>query len=134
MSSRLFQEVREKRGLCYAIKTHLEQSRDYSYEIIYSGTVKEKVNEVKKIVLTEIQKLKDLSSKDFDEAKETLLGLKQINQEKCDSTMIDLLSEEIGGNAENYYSYEENISRVKLKEVQNLSKLKGFSFVSLIPG
>jgi len=51
MSSRLFQEVREKRGLCYAIKSNLEQSKDYSYELIYVGTVKEKVNEIKKIVL-----------------------------------------------------------------------------------
>jgi predicted Zn-dependent peptidase len=133
MSSRLFQEVREKRGLCYAIKSHLEQSKDYSYEIIYTGTVKEKIKAVREIVLKEIKKLGELKQKDFDEAKETLIGLKQISKEKCDSTMIDLLSEEIGGNAENYYNYEENISKVKLKEVQELSKLKGYSFVALVP-
>ena len=57
MSSRLFQEVREKRGLCYSIKSHLEQSKDYSYEFIYTGTEKDKVSEVKKIVLREIKKL-----------------------------------------------------------------------------
>ncbi|MEK6859606.1 MAG: pitrilysin family protein [Nanoarchaeota archaeon] len=134
MSSRLFQEVREKRGLCYAIKTNLEQSRDYAYEIVYSGTVKEKVNEIKKIVLREIKKLKELKQKEFDSAKETLIGLKQINKEKCDSTMVDLLSEEIGGNAENYYDYEKMINKVKLEDVRNLSKLKGYSFVALLPG
>ncbi|VVB78658.1 Insulinase (Peptidase family M16) [uncultured archaeon] len=133
MSSRLFQEVREKRGLCYAIKTNLEQSRDYSYEIIYSGTVKEKVDEVKKIVLKEIKKMSDLKQKDLDEAKETLIGLKQINREKCDSTMIDLLQEELGGNAENYYDYESCINKVKLEEVKKLSDLKGYSFVALLP-
>ena len=134
MSSRLFQEVREKRGLCYAIKTNLEQSRDYSYEVIYSGTTKEKVEEIKEIVLKEIKKLKDLEQKDFDETKETLIGLKQLNKEKCDSTMIDLLQEELGGNAENYYNYEEEINKVKLEEVKQLSKLKGYSFVALLPG
>lgn len=134
MSSRLFQEVREKRGLCYAIKTNLEQSKDYAYEVIYSGTVKEKVEEIKKIVLKEISKLKDLKQKELDEAKETLIGLKQINKEKCDSTMIELLSEELGGNAENYYNYEDRINSIKLEDVRKLSKLKGYSFVSLIPG
>jgi len=133
MSSRLFQEVREKRGLCYAIKSSLEQSRDYSYEIIYSGTTKDKIKEIKKIVLNEIKKLKDLKQSDFNEAKERLIGLKQINQEKCDSTMTDLLLEELGGNAENYYKYEDNISKVKLQEVRALSKLKGYSFVALVP-
>ena len=133
MSSRLFQEVREKRGLCYAIKAHLDQSKDYSYLMIYSGTTIDKVREVKEIVLKEIKKLKDLNKKDFDEAKETLIGLKQINLEKCDSTMIDLLQEEIGGNSEDYYKYEENINNVKLEEVRKLGNLREFSFSALIP-
>jgi len=133
MSSRLFQEIREKRGLCYAIKSNLEQSRDYSYEFIYVGTTKEKIKIVKEIILKEIKKLKDLKQKDLEETKEKLIGLRQISMEKCDSTMIDLLQEEIGGNAENYYSYEQNISNVKLKEIKELSKLKVYSLVALIP-
>jgi len=133
MSSRLFQEIREKRGLCYAIKTNLEQSRDYAYELIYAGTVKDKVEEIKKLVLKEIKKIKDFKKSDLDEVKERLIGLRQISKEKCDLTMMDLLEEEIGGNAGNYYKYEEEINKVKLKEVRGLSKLKGFSFVALIP-
>ncbi len=133
MSSRLFQEVREKRGLCYAIKSVLEQSKDYAYEIIYVGTVKEKVSEIKKIVLKEIKKMSELNQKDFDGAKERLIGLRQISKEKCDSTMIELLQGEIGGDAEEYYKYEDRINSVKLKEVQELSKLKGYSFVALVP-
>jgi len=134
MSSRLFQEIREKRGLCYAIKSHLEQSRDYSYMMIYAGTVKEKVNQIKELVLKEIKKLNELKQSDFNEARERLIGLKQVNQEKCDSTMIELLQEEIGGDALNYYKYEDYINKVKLKDVRELSKLKGYSFVALLPG
>ncbi|MDP2924825.1 MAG: pitrilysin family protein [Nanoarchaeota archaeon] len=133
MSSRLFQEVREKRGLCYAIKTSLEQSKYYSYEVIYVGTVKEKIDHVREIVMKEIKKLNDLNQKEIDEAKEALIGLKQVNKEKCDSTMIELMQEEIGGNAENYYGYEDGINKVKLKEVQDLSKIKSYSFVALLP-
>jgi len=134
MSSRLFQEVREKRGLCYAIKSHLEQSRDYSYEMIYVGTVKERIKQIKELILKEIKKLRALKKKDLEEAKERLIGLRQISKEKSDSTMIGLLQEEIGGNAEEFYKYEEMINKIKLKEVQELSKLKGYSFVGLVPG
>jgi predicted Zn-dependent peptidase len=134
MSSRLFQEVREKKGLCYTIRGHLEQSKDYAHEMIYAGTTKEKVNEIKKIILKEIKKLKDLNKTDFNEAKERLIGLRQISKEKCDLTMVELLQEEIGGNAENYYKYENKINSVKLDAVRNLSKIKGYSFVSLVPG
>ncbi len=133
MSSRLFQEVREKRGLCYAIKSSMEQSKDYAYEIIYSGTVKEKVGDIKKIILKEITKLRKIEKSDLNDEKERLIGSKQINKEKCDLTMIDLLQEEAGGDAENYYKYEDKINSVKLEDVRKLSKLKGYSFVSLIP-
>ena len=102
--------------------------------MIYAGTTKEKVNEIKKIILKEIKKLKGLNKTDFTEAKERLIGLRQISKEKCDLTMVELLQEEIGGNAKNYYEYENKINSVKLTDVQNLSKLKGYSFVSLIPG
>ena len=47
--------------------------------------------------------------------------------------MIELLQEEIGGNAEDYYNYEERISSVNLEDVQKLSNLKGHSFVALLP-
>ena len=133
MSSRLFQEIREKRGLCYAIKSNLEQSKDYSYEMIYVGTVKEKIEEVKKLILKEINKLKDLNQRELNEAKERLIGLRQINKEKCDTTMIELLQEEIWRDASEYYKYEEMVGKVRLKDVRELSKLKGYSFVALVP-
>ncbi len=133
MSSRLFQEVREKRGLCYAVKTNLEQSKDYAYEVIYVGTTKDKVKEVREIVMKEIKKLKNLKNSDLSEAKERLIGLRMISKEKCDSTMIELLQEEMGGDAENYYNYDENISKIKLQEVRDLSNISGSSFVALVP-
>ena len=133
MSSRLFQEVREKRGLCYAIKSNLEQSKDYAYQMIYSGTTKDKVKEIREIILKEIKRLGDLEESDFNEAKERLIGLRQISKEKCDSTMMELLQEELGGNAKNYYDYENKINKIKLQDVRMLSKLKGHSFVALLP-
>ena len=55
------------------------------------------------------------------------------SKEKCDATMMELLQEEIGGDAGNYYKYEGKVNKVKLQEVKNLSRLKGHSFVALVP-
>ncbi len=128
------QREREKRGLCYAVKSNLEQSKDYGYEVVYVGTTKDKVGEVRKLVLKEVKGMGSLKESDLREAKERLIGLREINKEKADSTMIELLQEEIGGNAENYYNYDEKISEVKLSDVRELSKLKGSSFAALVPG
>jgi len=62
-----------------------------------------------------------------------LIGLRKISMEKCDLTMIDLLQEEIGGDSSEYYNYEERIGKIRLDDVRVLSKLKGFSFVALVP-
>ncbi len=134
MSSKLFQEIREKRGLCYSVRSSLDQSRDYSYETIYVGTTKEKIIEVKKLILKEVKKLKDLKQTELNETKEKLIGLREINKEKSELSMFELLHEEIGGNAGNYYKYEENVDKVRLEDVRKLSKLKNYSFVALVPG
>jgi predicted Zn-dependent peptidase len=133
MSSRLFQEIREKRGLCYAVKSNLEQSKDYSYMMVYVGTVKEKINQVKELVLKEIKKLGSLKQRDLEEAKERLIGLRQVSKERCESTMIELLQEEIGGDASEYYNYEAKINSVDLDSVKKLSNFKGYSFAALVP-
>ncbi len=133
MSSKLFQEIREKRGLCYAIKSILEQSKDFAYDLVYAGVLKENVNETKKLILQEIKKMGSLTQKELDEAKERLIGLRQVNKEKCDATMVELIAEELAGNAEEYYDYEKKINSVKLDDVRGLSKLKGYSFVALVP-
>jgi len=51
MSSRLFEEIREKRNLAYAIKGDTTLTKDFSYALIYSGTTKENVEKIKKIIL-----------------------------------------------------------------------------------
>ena len=133
MSSRLFQEVREKRGLAYAIKGNLEQDKNYGYETIYSGTTKEKVKKVKEIILKEIKKMSKLELKDFNEAKEQLIGLREVASENSEMAMLNLILEENAGSAEEYYEYEQRINSIKLEDVRRLSRLNGYSFIALIP-
>jgi predicted Zn-dependent peptidase len=114
MSSVLFKEGREKRGLCYSIHGILDQSKDYAHELIYTGTTKENVKEIKEIILREFKNIKFMKQADLNVIKERLIGLRKISREKSDSTMINLLQEELAGNPEEYYKYDERINAVKL--------------------
>ncbi len=59
MSSRLFQEVREKRGLCYSIYTFKSAFDDSGLFGIYAGTGGESVAELVPVIIGEIEKLSD---------------------------------------------------------------------------
>ncbi len=136
MSSRLFQEIREKRNLAYAVKGEVEIGRDYSYSLIYVGTTKENVDIVKKLILEEFEKVaKDLGEGELEQVKEQLIGNYQISMEDSQSQMVNLLSYEINGNAGEFYDFEKNISAVKLKDVKDLAKKakEKYSFFALIP-
>jgi len=133
MSSKLFTEVREKRGLAYAVKTELDSGDDYGYMAIYIGTDKEKVNEVIKICVEEFKKMKDLSEKELKEGKEQVLGNKKVEEEGSDVVAVDLLSEELFGKAENYYNFEEKISAVSLEDVKKLAEKSEYATFVLAP-
>ena len=55
MSSRLFQEAREKRGLCYAIYAFAQSHRDAGMIGIYAGTAEDKAGEVTPLIAGEIE-------------------------------------------------------------------------------
>ena len=57
MSSRLFDEVREKRGLCYTVHAHCHSFRDRGSVICYSGTTTERAQETLDVVLGELTRL-----------------------------------------------------------------------------
>jgi predicted Zn-dependent peptidase len=57
MSSRLFQQLREKRGLCYSIFSFIETLSDTGSIMIYSGTGKDQVGELSNVVAEELKKL-----------------------------------------------------------------------------
>ncbi len=56
MSSRLFQEIREKRGLCYSIGTSFDCYSDNGIFLSYAGTSGEKVKELSEVIALEFKK------------------------------------------------------------------------------
>lgn len=59
MSSRLFTEVREKRGLCYSVYAALHSLKDDGYVLCYAGTTNERAAETLRVLLAELQRLKE---------------------------------------------------------------------------
>lgn len=127
MSSKLFTEVREKRGLAYAVKSDIDAGKDYGYLYIYIGTDKGKVKQVIDLCILEFKKLKDLTEKELQEAKTQLKGNFDVESEDCAKTAVSLLLEEISGDAKDYYKYKEEIGAVSLVDVKKLVNFSDFS-------
>jgi len=135
-SSRLFSEIREKRNLAYAIKGDSSINKNFSYNFIYAGTMKENVEEVKELILGEFKKVSEsLDEKELNSVKEQLIGQYKISMEDSQNQMIGLLASEICGDAREFYEYEKNISEVKLEDVRDLAKKakEKYSFFALVP-
>ena len=59
MSSRLFQEIRERRGLVYSVYGYFRQYADVGQGVVYAGTDLQRVDETIQAVLGELSKLKE---------------------------------------------------------------------------
>lgn len=133
MSSRLFSEVREKRGLAYAVKSHLDLGSDYGYLEIFIGTDKDKVDEVTRVCVEEFSKMSNITDEELEDGKQQLLGNKKVESEESQDTAVNLVFEEIVNNSEDYYDYDNKILNVKLADVVKLSEIKDYSVSVLIP-
>jgi len=100
MSSRLFQEVREKRGLAYSIYSFLLPYKDVGMLGIYFGTGETKVVDVIELVVTELKKLCDhnLKGREIESAKEQMKGNFLLSMESTDIRMTRLAKNEINFN------------------------------------
>ncbi len=76
MSSRLFTEVREKRGLCYYISSDIADFRDTGFWGVAAGVDIKKTDEALKVIIAEFEKIvaKKVSSEELLRAKENLKG------------------------------------------------------------
>ena len=137
MSSRLFQEIREKKNLAYSVKGETDVNKDFAFSYIYVGSKKENVDKVKKLILKEFEKVsKELGEKELSQVKQQLIGNYQIQMEDSQEQMANLLSWEIRRNAEDFYEFEKYIKNVKLKDVKELAsntKEGNYSFFALVP-
>ena len=113
MSSRLFQEIREKRGLAYSVYSHISGYRDTGLARIYVATDKEEINRVLKLIELLIKGIQngDLSASDIARAKEYLIGGILLGSENADNLMVQLAKNEFI--FERYIHHKELIAELK---------------------
>jgi predicted Zn-dependent peptidase len=97
MSSRLFQNVREKRGLAYSVFSGLSAYRDTGAMTIYAGCANDAVGELIDVVIAEIRRLRDepLPVPELQRAKDHLKGSLMLNLESTSSRMSHIARQEI---------------------------------------
>jgi predicted Zn-dependent peptidase len=125
MSSRLFQEIREKRGRVYSIYSFLASYKDVGYLGIYGGTSLEWTEEVVGLVLKEMERLAagELGEEELQRAKSQLIGGMILGLESTDSWMGHISRNEIYfGKAISVEEISQAVRSVSLGDVIELAR------------
>ena len=97
MSSRLFQEIRERRGLAYAVYSFVTSYVDTGMFGVYAGVSPDKVNDTIDPILEELRRIKStpISREELQEAKEYTKGSLLLTSESNENQMVRLAQNEI---------------------------------------
>jgi predicted Zn-dependent peptidase len=97
MSSRLFQEIREKRGKAYSVYSFSSAYKDVGYVGVYAGTSVEWVEEVVELILKELKQLAagDIKDEEIRRTQGQLVGSMMLGLESTDSWMSHIARNEI---------------------------------------
>ncbi|UCF42487.1 MAG: insulinase family protein [Planctomycetota bacterium] len=138
MSARLFKEVREKRGLCYAIGATYHTLKEAAGIMCYAGTTPEKAQETLDVIMGEFNRLSEaISEEEIERAK---VGLKSMLVLQSESS-----SSRAGGIGSDYYilgrvrSLDEIKSKIEQTSVKSVlaflrtNKFKDFTAVTIGP-
>ncbi len=89
MSSRLFQEIREDRGLAYSVYSYHSAYSDHGTLAIYGGTADHQVGEVEELIRTSLQGMRegDISESEIADSREQLKGNLLLGLESTGSRM-----------------------------------------------
>jgi len=123
MSSRLFQEVREKRGLAYSIYSYQASYRDCGLLVVYAGTSPESSGQVVDLIRAECARLRDrpIAPRDLQQAKDQLKGNLFLGLEGTSSRMTRLAKTEIY--LERNHDLDEIISEIEAVSIDQFQSL-----------
>ena len=112
MSSRLFQTIREERGMVYSIYSDLSPYRDTGTLCVYAGTSVGKALEVVDLILAEFRNLKQdpIPEEELTRAKDQLKGNILMGLESSTSRMANLARQEVY--FQQFFTEEEIIARI----------------------
>ena len=122
-SSKLFQEVREKRGLVYNIYTHNQNLEDVGVFNVIAGTSKEKLIEVIENIVREFEYLKQgIDNKELEIVKHKTIGLYILNSERDMHRMHHLGTSALRtGKPRSMKDVVSRLERVTVEELQRVA-------------
>jgi predicted Zn-dependent peptidase len=122
-SSRLFREVREKRGLAYSVGSYNEQFTDQGLVATYVGTREDNVEEACAIIGVELARLRaePVSAEELTRAKESIKGRLVLSSESTAARMTRISRATLFGLP--IESLDEMLAKVDAIEVDDLTEL-----------
>ncbi len=125
MSSRLFQHIREERGLAYAVFSNLTAYIDTGTVTIYAGCAPEKTSEVVALAMAELRNLREqpVAPEELRRAKDHLKGSLMLGLESTSSRMSHIARQEIYFHT--HFSLDEMlqaIERVTVDDIQSVAR------------
>ena len=123
MSSRLFQNIRERQGLAYAVFSELNPYRDTGCLSIYAGTSVESARKVVESILKEFQQLKQerVSDEELRRAKDHLKGSLMLSLESTSSRMSNLARQEMYFGR--FFSLDELVESIEVVTVDDVQRI-----------
>lgn len=128
MSSRLFQNVRERMGLAYAVMSDLMLFRDTGCLAVYAGTAPESLPKVIDCVMQEFRDLKEkpVTSEELRRAKEHLKGSLMLSLESTNSRMTNLARQQMFFGR--FFTMDEMIAGIEAVTAEGLRSLANECF------
>jgi predicted Zn-dependent peptidase len=123
MSSRLFQNIREKRGLAYSVFSGLSAYRDAGNITIYAGCANEAVGEVIDLCVEELKTIKrtPVADSELRRAKDHLKGSLMLSLENTSSRMSHLARQEIY--FDRHFGLDETLAGVEAVSTADLQRV-----------
>lgn len=124
VSSRLFQEIRENRGLAYSVFSFTSSYLDTGLWAVYAGVSRKRVGEVTDLVVREMMRLKDSITEDeLDKAQRHIKGNMLLALESTNSRMNNIARQEMYFGK--YISPDEiikSVDRVTMNQLTDLAE------------
>ncbi|QEE29729.1 insulinase family protein [Terriglobus albidus] len=123
MSSRLFQTIREDRGLAYSIYSEMNPFRDTGSLCVYAGTAPEKAKEAILLTVSELSRLKQelVTEDELERAKNQLKGNIVLGLESSSSRMANLARQQMY--FDRFFTVDEIIDQVEAVTREDLQVL-----------
>jgi predicted Zn-dependent peptidase len=130
MSSRLFEEVREKRGLAYYVKASNQGYTDSGFFCVRAGVNNEKVVDAISVVLEELRKIKadGVTSSELQQAKDNIEGSLALSLEHSDSVADSYAEPVLFRNK--VLTPEEELDKIKAVTLEQIREVANDIFIN----